>query len=394
MKTNYAQQLAWFEHTVKPHVLTRHSSDPIILQRLSQATDDFIEQSSSDREDLPHHTPTPNKRSKVEGEEIEEHSPFITTMQDDLEDEQLQTQQTQANHSPISIPDSEICTFDSFIDNDLTLTTENEIATMDLGGISYAPMRTSSELSLYYDAHDNWNHCLETIVDNEKVANPSPSSRREKIESVLREKFKLKCFIPNQYDAITAAIDQNDIFILLPAGPSRNLCFQMPVFFQKQPSLVTIILAPALMNLLEKDDHTMETHNIPTLFVTNSKKTHKKNWITRSKLTLKVIRGTQLLFMTYSDFSKCESSLIQAMYKDGLIARFVIDEAHCISQWMGSDDFNFGYSKTTQNLRRRYPNIPLTALTAISNERTHLDIIHHLGLQAKDCKIYKKSILL
>lgn len=65
--------------------------------------------------DLPHQTPTPNKRSKVEGEEIEEHSPFITTMQDDLEDEQLQTQQTQANHSPISIPDSEICMFVSDI---------------------------------------------------------------------------------------------------------------------------------------------------------------------------------------------------------------------------------------------------------------------------------------
>ncbi|CAO3633766.1 unnamed protein product [Mucor hiemalis] len=271
---------------------------------------------------------------------------------------------------------------------------ENETVAMDRIEVSYAPLRTSSELSLYYDAHDTWNHCIETSVDKEKLEDRSPPSRREQIESVLKEKFKLKGFIPNQYDAITAAIDQNDVFILLPAGPSRNLCFQLPVFFQEQQPLVTIILAPALIHLLEKDDHTMEIHNIPTLFVTNSKKTHKKNWISRSQLTLTAIRGTQLLFLTCNDFCKCESSIIQAMYKDGLIARFVIDEAHCVSQWMGSDDFNFGYSKSTQNLRRRYPNIPLTALTAISNERTHLDIIHHLGLQVKDCKIYKKSILL
>lgn len=61
--------------------------------------------------DLPHDTPVPKKRFRVDEEEIEERSPFITTMQDDLEDEQLQTQQIQEQHSPISIPDSEICMF-------------------------------------------------------------------------------------------------------------------------------------------------------------------------------------------------------------------------------------------------------------------------------------------
>lgn len=93
--------------------------------------------------------------------------------------------------------------------------------------------------------------------------------------------------------------------------------------------------------------------------------------------------------MTFNDFIKCKFK-IQSIHKENLLGRFVIDHVHCISQW--GDDFYFGYLRATEELKTDYPNIPITALTAIPNERIHLDIIHNLHL--KNCKIFKKSILL
>lgn len=126
MKTNYTQQLAWFENTVKPHVLRQHSSSPIYLQTSFQVNYDFAGRSRSDQEgnrwglqrssayidlkklDLQQDTTIIKKRARME-EELEEQSPFINTMEDDLENEQSRIQQIQ--QSPISIPDSEIFMF-------------------------------------------------------------------------------------------------------------------------------------------------------------------------------------------------------------------------------------------------------------------------------------------
>jgi superfamily II DNA helicase RecQ len=212
-------------------------------------------------------------------------------------------------------------------------------------------------------------------------------SRREEIESILLDKFRLRGFIPNQYEAITATMDEQDILVVLPSGSSRNVCYQLPILFQ-HPKLITVVLVPSPIDLLEKDDHTIETHEIPTLFVCKSKKTYKKNWISRSELTLDVLKQTQLIYMTFNDFGKCKK-IIQSIYKSNLLSRFIIDQVHCISQW--GDDFYFGYLRTTEDLKETYASIPITALTAIPNERIHLDIIHQLKL--KQCKIFKKSIL-
>ena len=65
------------------------------------------------------------------------------------------------------------------------------------------------------------------------------------------------------------------------------------------------------------------------------------------------------------------------MYSRNKISRFVIDEAHCISQW--GHDFRPDYKKLSE-LRCQFPNVPLMALTATATPRVRADILHQLKL--------------
>jgi RecQ family ATP-dependent DNA helicase len=98
-------------------------------------------------------------------------------------------------------------------------------------------------------------------------------------------------------------------------------------------------------------------------------------------------------------------NILQRLHSNKEIARFVIDEAHCISTW--GRDFRdsvcpfflkikitrtqiapFQY-KSLGSLRRDFPGVPIMALTATANEAVMNDVIEQLSI--KTCTLLTQS---
>jgi hypothetical protein len=70
----------------------------------------------------------------------------------------------------------------------------------------------------------------------------------------------------------------------------------------------------------------------------------------------------------------------------GYLASFVIDEAHCVSQW--GHDFRKDYLELGK-LKQRFPKVPIMALTATATDFVQENVVQCLGI--KDCVVFKQS---
>ncbi len=87
----------------------------------------------------------------------------------------------------------------------------------------------------------------------------------------------------------------------------------------------------------------------------------------------------KLLYVTPEQLVKSTSlnNILGRLYKAGLLARLVVDEAHCVSSW--GHDFRPDY-KLLGKIRASYPNVPIMAVTATATETVATDILQTLGM--------------
>jgi ATP-dependent DNA helicase RecQ len=194
----------------------------------------------------------------------------------------------------------------------------------------------------------------------------------DSLEQSLKHFFGYDRFRPGQKEIIAAALEDQDLLVIMPTGGGKSMCFQLPALLK--PGLM-IVVSP-LIALMQDQVQALQDNGIGATFLNstlNSLEVRQRSQdILSGKTKLLYVAPERLFAEHFLDF------LDQVKERIG-ISTFAIDEAHCVSEW--GHDFRPEY-RQLKEIRVRYPDVPVMALTATATERVRLDIQNQLALRS------------
>ncbi len=208
------------------------------------------------------------------------------------------------------------------------------------------------------------------------------------VKRALKDRFKLTGFRVNQLDAINATLAGNDAFVLMPTGGGKSLCYQLPAVVQTGKTKgITIVISPLLSLMNDQVQH-LRKLNIRAATMNSETTSEERTEIQNSLKEKYPEQYIQLLYITPEMITKSSyiNDTLSRLDTNKKLARIVIDEAHCVSQW--GHDFRPDYVALGQ-VRKQFPNVPIMALTATATEHVKVDVMHQLGMNK--CPVYSQS---
>ena len=238
------------------------------------------------------------------------------------------------------------------------------------------------------------------IMRTERAKDPSafePSSPKSSllqhrwsrdVKYAMSQRFHLRGFRPYQLDAINATLAGKDAFVLMPTGGGKSLCYQLPAIITSGKTQgVTVVISPLLSLMQDQVEH-LKKLRIQALLINGEVSSEHRRLVMESLKEHDPHKFCQLLYITPEMLSKSQSMVnaLKGLHQRGKLARLVIDEAHCVSQW--GHDFRPDY-KLLGEVRRQFRGVPVIALTATATENVKVDVMHNLGMDK--CEIFTQS---
>ena len=194
----------------------------------------------------------------------------------------------------------------------------------------------------------------------------------EELTAALKRCFGFDRFRPGQEAIVRDVLARRDVLALMPTGGGKSLCFQLPALLQPG---VTLVVSP-LIALMQDQVRQLQNNGIPAAFINSSlgaaEIRQRTQALLRGEYKLLYLAPERLLLQEFLD------GTVNSLYSSVGINAFVVDEAHCVSEW--GHDFRTEYRQLAR-LRRRHPDVPLLAFTATATERVRSDISAQLELR-------------
>jgi ATP-dependent DNA helicase RecQ len=192
-------------------------------------------------------------------------------------------------------------------------------------------------------------------------------AREASVAALLGERFGHTAFNPGQQESIRAVLLGRDAVVVMPTGSGKSLIYQLPALIL--PGL-TVVVSP-LIALMKDQQDKMVAQGVGALAV------HSHLTDAQSREAARRIASGEgdILYVTPERFK-------DRAFFAGLLGRpislFVVDEAHCVSQW--GHDFRPDYL-TLHSIAERLGRPPILALTATATVDVRADIARQLGMR-------------
>lgn len=187
------------------------------------------------------------------------------------------------------------------------------------------------------------------------------------IHHTLKTVFGFHQFRSPQQEVIERVVAGEDVFLVMPTGGGKSLCYQIPALHR---SGLAIVVSP-LISLMKDQVDALLANGVRAACFNSSLSPDEARSVSRQMEN----GDLDLLYVA-------PERLMQPEFLERLgqlkLALFAIDEAHCISQW--GHDFRPDYVQIGR-IRGLFPAVPIVAMTATADPETRKDIIRQLGIE-------------
>lgn len=197
----------------------------------------------------------------------------------------------------------------------------------------------------------------------------APQSLVEEVDihATLRQYWGYSAFRPRQEAIIRAILDHRDSAVVMPTGGGKSLCYQLPAVVMGGTALV---VSP-LISLMKDQVAGLTSIGIRAAYLNSTIPMPEQKRIEREAM-----RGVyNLLYLSPERLARPQTV---HWLKQMPLSFFVIDEAHCISEW--GHEFRPEYRQLS-SLRQHFPDLPVVAFTASATQRVRHDIVAQLRMQ-------------
>ena len=186
----------------------------------------------------------------------------------------------------------------------------------------------------------------------------------------LRRYWGYDSFRPLQERIVRSLLAERDTCVVMPTGGGKSLCYQLPAVV----SGGTAVVISPLIALMQDQAAQLAQMGIPAAVLNSSLSNDEQNRVIRHARE----GAFRLLYLSPERLQRPDTL---TWLQRAPIAFFVIDEAHCISEW--GHEFRPEYRQLSR-LRGSFPEQPIAAFTASATRHVRHDILLQLALRNPD----------